>query len=143
MNVNDTEIIWSILKKHNYLKTNNLMEADVVLIMTCAIREGAESKIWGRLEYLRGINKSRKAYFNSSFKVGILGCMAERLKHEVLEKHKMVDLVAGPDSYRDLPRLLALTENNQKSVNVVLSFDETYADIMPVRLNENSVSAFV
>ncbi|EFA08272.1 CDK5RAP1-like protein [Tribolium castaneum] len=142
MNVNDTEIIWSILQKHNYLKTSNLLEADVVLIVTCAIREGAESKIWGRLEYLRGINKS-KATFSSRFKVGVLGCMAERLKHKVLEKNKTVDLVAGPDAYRDLPRLLALTENDQKSVNVLLSFDETYADIMPVRLNENSVSAFV
>ncbi|XP_044253498.1 CDK5RAP1-like protein [Tribolium madens] len=142
MNVNDTEIIWSILQKHNYLKTGNLLEADVVLIVTCAIREGAEAKIWGRLEYLRGINKT-KAAFSSRFKVGILGCMAERLKHKVLEKDKTVDLVAGPDAYRDLPRLLALTENDQKSVNVLLSFDETYADIMPVRLNENSVSAFV
>lgn len=76
-------------------------------------------------------------------KVGILGCMAERLKEKVLEKDKMVDLVAGPDSYKDLPRLLALTENNQTAVNVLLSLDETYADIMPVRLNEDSVSAFV
>ncbi|RZC42590.1 UPF0004, Radical SAM, and/or TRAM domain containing protein [Asbolus verrucosus] len=142
MNVNDTEIIWSILKKHNYLKTDDLIKADVVLIVTCAIREGAEAKIWSRLDYLRGINKIKSRYTNK-FKVGILGCMAERLKHQVLEKDCTVDLVAGPDSYRDLPRLLALTENNQKSVNVLLSFDETYADIMPVRLNGNSVSAFV
>ena len=142
MNVSDTEIIWSILQKHNYVRTENLMEANVVLIVTCAIREGAESKIWGRLDYLKGVNKT-KSLFSSKFKIGILGCMAERLKHKVLEKDHSVDVVAGPDSYRDLPRLLALTENSQKSVNVLLSLDETYADIMPVRLNENSVSAFV
>lgn len=142
MNVNDTEIIWSILKAHNYLKTDNLNEADIVLIVTCAIREGAEAKIWNKLDFLRGINKARPKHM-PGFKIGILGCMAERLKHQVLEKDRTVDLVAGPDSYRDLPRLLALTENDQKSVNVLLSFDETYADIMPVRLNENSVSAFV
>ncbi|XP_030758731.1 CDK5RAP1-like protein [Sitophilus oryzae] len=141
MNVNDTEIVWAILEKHNYEKTENLLDADVVLIVTCAIRDSAEERIWGRLNYLRGIkNKNLK---RSSFKIGILGCMAERLKEKVLEKDKTVDVVAGPDAYRDLPRLLALTENNQKSVNVLLSYDETYADITPVRLNENSVSAYV
>lgn len=143
MNVNDTDIIWAILKKHNYLKTDKLKEADVVLIVTCAIREGAESKIWGRLEYLKGVNTAKLKNHSPKFKIGILGCMAERLKHQVLEKDQSVDLVAGPDSYRDLPRLLALTDNNQKSVNVILSFDETYADIMPVRLNADSISAFV
>jgi tRNA-N(6)-(isopentenyl)adenosine-37 thiotransferase enzyme MiaB len=142
MNVNDTEIIWAILQSNNYVKTDELLEADVVLIVTCAIRDGAEQKIWNRLDYLRGINKNRSRY-SPRFKVGILGCMAERLKHKVLEKDSTVDVVAGPDSYRDLPRLLALTENDQKSVNVLLSFDETYADVMPVRLNENSTSAFV
>ncbi|CAH0563782.1 unnamed protein product [Brassicogethes aeneus] len=142
MNVSDTEIIWSILKQENYEKTTDLKEADVVLVITCAIREGAEDKIWGRLDYLRGIKNSRKKD-RPSMKIGLLGCMAERLKHKVLEEEKSVDLVAGPDSYRDLPRLLALTENNQKSINVQLSFEETYADITPVRLNEDSISAYV
>ncbi|XP_017777292.1 PREDICTED: CDK5RAP1-like protein [Nicrophorus vespilloides] len=145
MNVNDTEIIWSILKSNNFLKTDDLNDADVVLIITCAIREGAETKIWNRLEYLKGIRnqKLKKSKNATPMKIGILGCMAERLKHKVLEIDQSVDLVAGPDSYKDLPRLLALTQNNQTAVNVLLSLDETYADIMPVRLNENSISAFV
>ncbi|KAB0793048.1 hypothetical protein PPYR_12668 [Photinus pyralis] len=142
MNVNDTEIIWSILKKHNYFKTRNLNEADVVLMITCAIREGAETKIWNRLEYLKGIrNKRRKD--RATLKIGILGCMAERLKHKVLERERTVDVVAGPDSYKDLPRLLALSDDNQTAINVQLSIDETYADVMPMRLNENAVTAFV
>ncbi|XP_060521372.1 mitochondrial tRNA methylthiotransferase CDK5RAP1 isoform X2 [Cylas formicarius] len=142
MNVNDTEIVWSILKDHNYERTEKLQDADVILLITCAIRESAEDRIWGRLNYIKGI-KNHRNKCRPSLKVGILGCMAERLKEKVLEKERTVDLVAGPDAYRDLPRLLALTENDQKSVNVLLSFDETYADITPVRLNENSLSAFV
>lgn len=137
MNVNDTEIIWSILKEHKFSKTNDLSEADVVLMVTCAIREGAEARVWNRLSHIKGVVRKKKT------KIGILGCMAERLKHKVLEIDKSVDLVAGPDSYRDLPRMLAITENDQTAVNVLLSLDETYADIMPVRLNENSVSAFM
>ncbi|KAJ8915029.1 hypothetical protein NQ315_016004 [Exocentrus adspersus] len=142
MNVNDTEIIWAILKENKFERTPNLVDADVILIITCAIRDSAEEKIWGRLNYLKGIKKSRLKD-RPSLKIGLLGCMAERLKEKVLEKDGTVDVVAGPDSYRDLPRLLALTENNQRSVNVLLSLDETYADITPVRLNEDSVSAFV
>lgn len=142
MNVNDIEIVWSILKENKFERTLNLVEADVILLMTCSIRESAEEKIWGRLDYIRGLKKVRRKD-RPSLKVGILGCMAERLKEKVLEKESMVDLVAGPDSYRHLPRLLSLTENNQKSINVLLSLDETYADITPVRLNENSISAFV
>lgn len=142
MNVNDTEIIWSVLKSANYLKTPSLEEADVVLIVTCAIRDGAESKIWHRINNIKQL-KRKKQRDGHSLRIGILGCMAERLKEAILEKEKAVDLVAGPDSYKDLPRLLALTENNQKAVNVLLSLEETYADVVPVRLNENSVTAFV
>nr|CAI5853964.1 unnamed protein product [Callosobruchus analis] len=142
MNVNDAEIVLSILKDNDFEPTKDLIEADVILILTCAIRDSAEEKIWGRLDFLKGIKRTRRKD-RPSLKIGLLGCMAERLKNKVLESTDMVDLVAGPDSYRDLPRLLALTDNNQKSVNVLLSLDETYADITPVRLNENSVSAFV
>lgn len=142
MNVNDTEIIWAILKDNKFERTRNVIDADVILIITCAIRDSAEEKIWARLTYFKGIKKIRLKD-RPSLKVGLLGCMAERLKEKVLEKDHLVDVVAGPDSYRDLPRLLALTENNQRSVNVLLSLDETYADITPVRLNENSISAFV
>ncbi|XP_065174044.1 mitochondrial tRNA methylthiotransferase CDK5RAP1 [Atheta coriaria] len=139
MNQNDTEIIWSILKSVGYIKTNNLKHADVILIITCSIREGAEQKIWNRLDYIKGLTKK----IQKDVKIGILGCMAERLKHRVLEIDKSVDLVAGPDSYKDLPRLLALAEDNEVAINVMLSWDETYADVMPVRLNADSKTAFV
>lgn len=142
MNVNDTEIVWAILKDNNFDRTLNIIEADVILIVTCAIRDSAEKKIWGRLDYFKGIKRSRNKD-RPSLKIGLLGCMAERLKEKVLEKNDLVDLVAGPDSYRSLPQLLALTENNQKSVNILLSLEETYADITPVRLNEDAISAFV
>ncbi|XP_054269512.1 CDK5RAP1-like protein [Macrosteles quadrilineatus] len=145
MNVSDTEIVWSILKSAGFIKTEVLNEADVVLIMTCAIREGAENKIWNKLvNNLKYLKKDRqKQPEKPSLKIGVLGCMAERLKHTLLEKEQSVDLVAGPDSYKDLPRLLALTYNDQTAVNVLLSLDETYADVMPVRLNEGAKSAFV
>ncbi|XP_047992267.1 CDK5RAP1-like protein [Leguminivora glycinivorella] len=144
MNLNDTEIVWSILKKEGFEKTEIEEEADIFLVMTCAIREGAESKIWHRLDHLRGF-KRRRAQKNKErpVKIGLLGCMAERLKTKLIEKEKAVDVVAGPDSYRDLPRLLALTQSGQTAVNVLLSLDETYADVMPVRLNQDSVSAFI
>lgn len=142
MNVNDTEIIWSILKQNGFLKTDQLTDADVVLLVTCAIRESAEAKIWHRLQQLNALRRTKRKG-KPHMKIGILGCMAERLKHKILEKEKTVDVVAGPDSYKDLPRLLAITENNQTAINVLLSFEETYADVMPVRLNEDSVTAFV
>ncbi|CAG9767332.1 unnamed protein product [Ceutorhynchus assimilis] len=142
MNVNDTEVVWAILKDKGYIKTNNIFEADVVLVVTCAIREGAEDKIWHRLKEIKSLKTKRKRS-KPTLKVGILGCMAERLKEKVLETDQTVDIVVGPDAYRDLPRLLALTNNDQKSINVLLSLDETYADITPVRLNENAISAFV
>ncbi|XP_071451374.1 CDK5RAP1-like protein isoform X2 [Hetaerina americana] len=144
MNVNDTEVVWSILKRNGYLRTTVLDEADIVLVVTCAIREGAESKVWNKLTYLKGLKNSRgKNKRKVPMKIGVLGCMAERLKEKLLEKEKAVDLIAGPDSYKDLPRLLALTENYQKAVNVQLSFEETYADITPVRLSQDSISAYV
>ncbi|KAI5634911.1 radical SAM superfamily domain-containing protein [Phthorimaea operculella] len=142
MNLNDTEIVWSILKKEGFEKTEVEEEADIFLVMTCAIREGAESKIWHRLDHLRGFKRRRKDK-QRPVKIGILGCMAERLKEKLIEKEKSVDIVAGPDSYRDLPRLLAVTNSGQTAVNVLLSLDETYADVVPVRLNEDSVSAFI
>ncbi|XP_059609097.1 CDK5RAP1-like protein [Phlebotomus argentipes] len=140
MNVSDTEVVWSILKGHDYQKVEDFREADVVLLITCAIREGAETKIWNRLQQLSLYKSKRK----SVLQIGILGCMAERLKTQVLEKERLVDVVAGPDSYKDLPRLLAVTRDGQQSaVNVLLSLDETYADVTPIRLNSSSVTAFV
>uniref|UniRef100_A0A1B0D860 Uncharacterized protein n=1 Tax=Phlebotomus papatasi TaxID=29031 RepID=A0A1B0D860_PHLPP len=142
MNVSDTEVVWSILRKHNYQKVEDIGDADIVLLITCAIREGAESKIWNRLHHL-SIYKSKR-FREAPLQIGILGCMAERLKTKVLEKERLVDIVAGPDSYKDLPRLLAVTRDGQQSaVNVLLSLDETYADITPIRLNSSSVTAFV
>ncbi|UYV77253.1 K02A2.6-like [Cordylochernes scorpioides] len=117
------------------------LSADVILLMTCSIREGAEQKIWRRLEALRALKRKRSKNL-PPLKVGVLGCMAERLKHKLVEQEKMVDVVAGPDSYRDLPRLLAVP-TGESAVNVMLSLDETYADVMPVRQDPNSPSAFV
>lgn len=142
MNVNDIEIVWSILKNRNYVKTEIVNEADVILLMTCSIRDSAEAKIWNRLEYLKSLKKKRKKNL-APLQIGILGCMAERLKDSLIEKERGIDLVSGPDSYKDLPRLLAIAKNGNNAVNVLLSLDETYAEIMPVKLDENSVSAFV
>ncbi|XP_005090014.1 mitochondrial tRNA methylthiotransferase CDK5RAP1 [Aplysia californica] len=142
MNVNDTEIAWSILQQNGFTKASSISEADVVLAITCAIREGAENKIWKRLNYFKSVKKRRSKH--RPLKIGLLGCMAERLKHKILEQDKMVDVVCGPDAYRDLPRLLAVTRStDQAAVNVQLSLEETYADVVPVRLNSNSPSAFV
>ncbi|XP_069101980.1 mitochondrial tRNA methylthiotransferase CDK5RAP1-like [Argopecten irradians] len=138
MNVNDTEIAMAILEKNGFVMTNDLTKADVLFMMTCSIREGAEQKIWKRLEYYKSLKKKR-----SSMKIGILGCMAENLKKEIIEKDKQVDIVCGPDAYKDLPRLLDVTSTGQAAVNVMLSFDETYADVMPVRVKKDSPSAFV
>ncbi|XP_076850387.1 mitochondrial tRNA methylthiotransferase CDK5RAP1 isoform X1 [Brachyhypopomus gauderio] len=140
MNVNDTEIAWSILQKGGYLRTNELSEADVVLLVTCSIREKAEQTIWNRLKQLTVLKKKRLKN-SAPLKIGVLGCMAERLKTELLEKEKVVDVVAGPDAYRDLPRLLALAHGGQRTSNVLLSLEETYADVMPVHCSGHS--AFV
>ncbi|XP_076967417.1 mitochondrial tRNA methylthiotransferase CDK5RAP1 isoform X2 [Tamandua tetradactyla] len=142
MNVNDTEIAWSILQQSGYLRTSNLQEADVILLVTCSIREKAEQTIWNRLHQLKAL-KTKRLRSRVPLKIGILGCMAERLKEEILNREKTVDVLAGPDAYRDLPRLLAVTESGQQAANVLLSLDETYADIMPVQTSPSATSAFV
>lgn len=141
MNVSDTEIVWAILKKNGFERTMVIQESNVVLVMTCAIREGAEKKIWKRLEFLKSLKKKKGK--KNPMKIGILGCMAERLKTKIIEQEKMVDIVCGPDAYRDLPRLLSLSNKGQTAVNVMLSSDETYADILPIRMDSESKSAFV
>ena len=138
MNFADSEVVASILSENGYVTTTNEDEADVILINTCSIRENAEQRIRHRLIHLRA-NKKR----NNELVIGILGCMAERLKKNLLEDEKLVDVVAGPDSYRDLPKLLNEVEDGNKSINVMLSLEETYAEINPTRLNSNGVTAFV
>ncbi|XP_033363570.1 CDK5RAP1-like protein [Bombus vosnesenskii] len=139
MNVNDTEVIWSILKSHGYRKVNDIIEANIILLITCSIRDNAEQKVWNKLTDLNNVRKKNKRF---PMKIGLLGCMAERLKDKILEKGKLVDVIAGPDSYKDLPRLLSVPDN-ETAINVVLSFDETYADVTPVRLDPSSTSAYV
>lgn len=138
MNMNDSEIVASILEKEGYGTTNLLHEADLVLVNTCSIREKAEQTIRKRLQKYNAVKK-----INPKMKVGVLGCMAERLKEKFLEEEKIVDLVVGPDAYRDLPNLLREINEGRDAVNVILSKDETYGDVAPVRLNNNGVSAFV
>ncbi|XP_058488490.1 CDK5 regulatory subunit-associated protein 1 [Solea solea] len=142
MNENDTEIAWSILQKKGYQRTVYLNEADVVLLVTCSIREKAEQTIWNRLQELT-VMKRRRLRTHAPMKIGILGCMAERLKTELLEREKLVDVLAGPDAYRDLPRLLTVADGGQQASNVLLSLEETYADIMPVQHAPHGHSAFV
>ncbi|KAJ1849649.1 hypothetical protein LPJ70_000339 [Coemansia sp. RSA 2708] len=139
MNVNDTEILMAVLNKAGYQRTMDLDDADVVFLMTCAIREKAEGRIWSRLSQLKSLKtKSRP---DRAPMVGVLGCMAERLKEQLLESDKLVDVVCGPDGYRSLPRLLSLRAMSADGVaNVMLSADETYADITPVRLDPNKIS---
>jgi tRNA-2-methylthio-N6-dimethylallyladenosine synthase len=138
MNFSDSEIIGSILNAHGYGLTQDEFDADVVFLNTCAIRDNAEKTIRDRLNQLR--NNKKK---NRDLIIGVLGCMAERLKSKLLEEEKLVDVVAGPDSYRDLPKLIAEVEEGNKAINVLLSREETYAEISPLRLNTNGVSAFV
>ena len=138
MNLNDSEIVASILAKEGFNTTQQLDEADLVLVNTCSIREKAEQTIRKRLQYYDKVKKN-----NPTMKVGVLGCMAERLKSKFLEEEKIVDLVVGPDAYRDLPNLVREVEEGRDAVNVLLSKDETYGDVSPVRLNSNGVSAFV
>ncbi|XP_037535238.1 CDK5 regulatory subunit-associated protein 1 [Nematolebias whitei] len=142
MNVNDTEIAWSILQKKGYDRTTSLNEADVVLLVTCSIREKAEQTIWNRLQQLTTMKKKRLTT-NTPMKIGVLGCMAERLKTKLLEREKLVDVLAGPDAYRDLPRLLTIADEGQQASNVLLSLEETYADVMPVHRAPQGHSAFV
>jgi len=139
MNFSDSEIVASILAKEGFNTTNNMEEADLVLVNTCSIRDKAEQTVRKRLEkYNRVKNKK-----NPNMKVGVLGCMAERLKSKFLEEEKIVDMVVGPDAYKDLPNLVAEIDEGREAVNVLLSKDETYGDIAPVRLNSNGVTAFV
>ncbi len=137
MNFSDSEIVMSILQKAGFEHTHQSTEADVILLNTCAIRAKAEETIRTRLKQFRSIKK------NKGLMIGILGCMAERLKAKLLEEEKIVDLVVGPDAYRDLPNLLAQVEDGQKAINTFLSREETYADINPVRLQSNGVTAFI
>ncbi|XP_070797959.1 mitochondrial tRNA methylthiotransferase CDK5RAP1 isoform X1 [Pituophis catenifer annectens] len=142
MNVSDTETAWAILQQSGYQRTSNLAEADVVLLVTCSIREKAEQTVWNRLRVFKTL-KTKRQRSRRSLRIGILGCMAERLKEKILDEEKLVDIVAGPDAYRDLPRLLAVAESGQQAANVLLSLDETYADILPVHLNPGATTAFV
>ena len=138
MNVSDSEIVASIMEKNGFATTDQLNEADLVFVNTCAIRAKAEDTVRKRLEKYNAVKKE-----NPGMKVGVLGCMAERLKEKLLEEEKIVDLVAGPDAYKDLPNLVSEVENGRDAVNVMLSKEETYGDISPVRLQSNGVSAFV
>lgn len=138
MNFADSEVVAAILNQEGYGATRELTEADLIFINTCSIREKAEQTVRKRLTEFRKLKESKKGML-----VGVLGCMAERLKAQFLEEEKLVDIVVGPDAYRSLPALVAEAESGQKAVNVLLSRDETYADISPVRLDNNGVSAFV
>jgi len=138
MNFSDSEIVASILKEKGFSTTNDFNEADVIFVNTCAIREGAEQRVRKRLTDFK---KSKKN--NPDLIIGVLGCMAERLKSKFLEEEKLVDIVVGPDAYRSLPELIETAETGQKAVNVLLSKEETYADIAPVRLGSNGVTAFI
>jgi len=138
MNFSDSEVVASIMNKNGYSTTRDIDEANVVLINTCSIRDNAEKRVRNRLTEFK-----KKKNDNPDLVVGILGCMAERLKKSLLEQEQLVDLVAGPDAYRDLPNLIDEVGTGQRAVNVLLSRDETYADISPVRLDKGGVSAFV
>ncbi len=137
MNVNDTEVVFSILARHGYERTEEIAEADVIMANTCSIRDNAEQRIWGRIDYFNTFRKAKPALV-----VGILGCMAERLKDALLDTGK-VNIVAGPDAYRSLPMLLDAVCEGHPQINVELSREETYGDISPVRIDKNGVSAFI
>ena len=137
MNVNDSEVILSILQKEGYVLTEDMDLADVILANTCSIRENAEQRIWGRIDQFKLQKKKRQNVI-----IGIVGCMAERLKDKLLDGHQ-VDIVAGPDSYRNLPQLLRNVNPDSPQIDVLLSHEETYADISPVRMDKNGISAFI
>lgn len=138
MNFADSEIVAAVMRNAGYATTSSADEADVIFLNTCAIRDNAEQKVRHRLKHLTGLKRQKPELL-----VGMLGCMAERLKTKLLEEEKVVDIVAGPDAYRDIPKLVEEAESGQKAVNVFLSREETYADISPIRLNSNGVTAFV
>ena len=138
MNFSDSEVVASILQENGYFTTDIINDADLILVNTCSIREKAELTVRKRLKFFQSIKKN-----NKNLKVGVLGCMAERLKHKFLEEEKIVDMVVGPDAYKDIPNLLEDVASEKEAVNVILSKEETYGDISPVRLSSNGVSAFV
>ncbi len=138
MNFADSEIVNSILMEQGMQPVNKAEEADHIFVNTCSIRENAETKVWNRLKEFRSLKNQ-----NSGVTVGVLGCMAERIKDRIIDKEQLVDLVVGPDAYRDIPKLLNQVDDGRKAVNVILSLEETYADITPVRTTGNGVSAFI
>lgn len=138
MNVADSEVVMSILSGSGYEPTENIKEAGLILINTCSIRDNAEQRIWGRLKAISHLKKK-----NNDLKIGIIGCMAERLKEKLIETDQLVDIVVGPDSYRELPNLVTEAGSGHKGVNVLLSREETYADISPVRMDKNGITSFV
>lgn len=138
MNFSDSEIVASILHAEGFGLTNNYEEADLILLNTCAIRDNAEQRVRNRLKEFISVKKNKPDAL-----IGMLGCMAERLKSDLLEQEKLVDIVCGPDAYRDLPKLVASADEGQKAVNVLLSREETYSDISPLRLDSNGISAFI
>ncbi len=138
MNFADSEIVAAVMRDAGYATTSSATDADVIFLNTCAIRDNAEQKVRHRLKHLTGLKRLKPGLL-----VGVLGCMAERLKTNLLEEEKVVDIVAGPDAYRDIPKLVEEADSGQKAVNVFLSREETYADISPIRLNSNGVTALV
>lgn len=138
MNFSDSEIIASILQQDGYGLTRDFLQADLILLNTCAIRDNAEQRVRTRLQELKYVKKVRPGAL-----IGMLGCMAERLKSDLLEQEKLVDIVCGPDAYRDLPKLISAAGGGQKAVNVLLSREETYADVSPLRMDNNGVSAYI
>jgi tRNA-2-methylthio-N6-dimethylallyladenosine synthase len=138
MNVADSEVVASILSAAGYKPTEKINDAGLILINTCSIRDNAEQRIWGRLKAIGHLKKK-----NKELKIGIIGCMAERLKEKLIETDQLVDIVVGPDAYRELPLLIIEAEAGHKAVNVLLSREETYADISPVRMDKNGVTSFV
>ena len=138
MNVADSEIVVSILKEKGFIHTNEINNADIILINTCSIRDNAEVRIHGRLNVFKQIKKNKKDLI-----VGLIGCMAQRIKEDLIEQNNVIDIIAGPDSYRDLPKLILKVKEGQKAVNVELSRHETYSEIMPFRYNTNNISAFI
>lgn len=138
MNVNDSEVVIRLMQDNGYSYTEDIEKADVILVNTCSIRDNAEQRVWGRLQQFKHLKKKKK-----NLLIGIVGCMAERLKEKLLEEDNLVDIVIGPDAYRDLPLLVKQAEQGMQGINVLLSREETYAEISPVRLDKNGVSAFV
>ncbi len=139
MNVSDTEIVNSILMDQGMSPVQEPDHADIIFVNTCSIRENAEERVWNRLKEFKALKREK----DGDLTVGVLGCMAERIRENIMEREELVDLVVGPDAYRDLPKLLTEVDDGRKAVNVILSQEETYADVKPVRTNDNGVSAFV